>query len=86
LIATGSEVTPFPGIDIDEEQIVSSTGALCLKAVPEKMIIIGAGVIGLELVIIFALLRIFEAYEERKFEKFYVGISVVSPRLQGDGC
>ena len=50
------------------------------------MIIIGAGVIGLELVITFTLLRIFEAYKERKFEKFYVGISVVSPRLQGDGC
>lgn len=50
MIATGSEVTPFPGIDIDEEQIVSSTGALSLKGVPEKMIIIGAGVIGLELV------------------------------------
>lgn len=49
LIATGSEVTPFPGIEIDEEQIVSSTGALSLKAVPEKMIVIGAGVIGLEL-------------------------------------
>ncbi len=43
-------MTPFPGIDIDEEQIVSSTGALCLKTVPEKMIVIGAGVIGLELV------------------------------------
>ena len=50
LIATGSEVTPFPGIEIDEEQIVSSTGALSLSAVPEKMIVIGAGVIGLELV------------------------------------
>lgn len=49
LIATGSEVTPFPGIDIDEETIVSSTGALSLKAVPQKMIVIGAGVIGLEL-------------------------------------
>lgn len=49
LIATGSEVTPFPGIEIDEEKIISSTGALSLKAVPEKMIIIGAGVIGLEL-------------------------------------
>ena len=50
MIATGSEVTPFPGIEIDEERIVSSTGALSLKEVPEKMIIIGAGVIGLELV------------------------------------
>ncbi|KAL3082196.1 hypothetical protein niasHT_037834 [Heterodera trifolii] len=49
LIASGSEVTPFPGIDIDEEQIVSSTGALALKKVPQKMVVIGAGVIGLEL-------------------------------------
>jgi len=49
LIATGSEVTPFPGIEIDEETIVSSTGALKLAKVPEKMVLIGAGVIGLEL-------------------------------------
>lgn len=49
LIATGSEVTPFPGIDIDEESIVSSTGALSLKQVPEKLVVIGAGVIGVEL-------------------------------------
>lgn len=50
LIATGSEVTPFPGITIDEDTIVSSTGALSLKQVPKKMVVIGAGVIGLELV------------------------------------
>lgn len=49
MIATGSEVTPFDGIDIDEQRIVSSTGALSLQEVPEKMIIIGAGVIGVEL-------------------------------------
>lgn len=49
LIATGSEVTPFPGIDIDEQRIVSSTGALSLSKVPERMIVIGAGVIGVEL-------------------------------------
>ena len=49
MIATGSEVTPFPGIQVDEETIVSSTGALSLKEVPEKMILIGAGVIGVEL-------------------------------------
>lgn len=49
LIATGSEVTPFPGIDIDEKTIVSSTGALSLGKVPEKMVVIGGGVIGLEL-------------------------------------
>lgn len=49
IIASGSEVTPFPGIEIDEETIVSSTGALKLKEVPKRMIVIGAGVIGLEL-------------------------------------
>lgn len=49
LIATGSEVTPFGGLEIDEETIVSSTGALKLKQVPNKLVVIGAGVIGLEL-------------------------------------
>lgn len=49
LIATGSEVSPFPGIEIDEETIVSSTGALSLKQVPKRMVVIGAGVIGVEL-------------------------------------
>jgi len=51
LLATGSEVSPFPGgaIKIDEEKIVSSTGALSLKSIPEKMVVIGGGVIGLEL-------------------------------------
>lgn len=49
MIATGSEVTPFPGIEIDEERIVSSTGALKLNEVPKNMLVIGAGVIGLEL-------------------------------------
>jgi dihydrolipoamide dehydrogenase len=49
LIATGSESTPLPGVDVDEKRIVSSTGALALEAVPQRMIVIGAGVIGLEL-------------------------------------
>lgn len=51
IIATGSEVAPFPGgaIEIDEKQIVSSTGALELKEVPKKMVVIGGGVIGLEM-------------------------------------
>ena len=49
VIATGSEVTPLPGIIIDEKQIVSSTGALSLAKVPKSMVIIGAGVIGLEM-------------------------------------
>lgn len=49
VIATGSEVTPLPGVEIDEKKIVSSTGALELSKVPKKMVVIGAGVIGLEL-------------------------------------
>jgi len=49
IVASGSEVTPFAGIEIDEETIVSSTGALKLKEVPKRMVVIGAGVIGLEL-------------------------------------
>lgn len=49
MIATGSEVTPLPGIEIDEKLIVSSTGALSLPKVPKSIVVIGAGVIGLEL-------------------------------------
>jgi dihydrolipoamide dehydrogenase len=49
VIATGSDVAQLPGIDIDEETIVSSTGALSLPKVPRRMLVIGAGVIGLEL-------------------------------------
>src|SRR6266699_439131 len=49
VIATGSDVARLPGIDIDEKRIVSSTGALVLDEVPERMLVIGAGVIGLEL-------------------------------------
>ncbi|PHS22484.1 MAG: dihydrolipoyl dehydrogenase, partial [Robiginitomaculum sp.] len=49
VIATGSEVTPLPGVEIYEERIVSSTGALSLPKVPKTMVVIGAGVIGLEL-------------------------------------
>ena len=49
LIATGSESSDLPGIDVDEKRIVSSTGALSLKKVPNRLVVIGAGVIGLEL-------------------------------------
>ena len=49
LIATGSDIMSLPGITIDEEKIVSSTGALSLKEVPKRMVLIGAGVIGLEM-------------------------------------
>lgn len=48
-IATGSDVAQIPGIEIDEKTIVSSTGALELGKVPEHMVVVGAGVIGLEL-------------------------------------
>jgi dihydrolipoamide dehydrogenase len=49
IIATGSDVTPLPGVDVDEKRVVSSTGALVLDEVPKKLIVVGAGVIGLEL-------------------------------------
>jgi dihydrolipoamide dehydrogenase len=49
IIATGSEVAGLPGVDIDEERILSSTGALELQEVPEHLVVVGAGYIGLEL-------------------------------------
>jgi dihydrolipoamide dehydrogenase len=49
VIATGSDVAPLPGVSIDEKQIVSSTGALALESVPKRMVVVGAGYIGLEL-------------------------------------
>jgi len=49
VIATGSDVMPLPGVEIDEKQIVSSTGALELEKVPGKLVVVGGGVIGLEL-------------------------------------
>ena len=49
VIATGSSVTPLSGITIDQERIVDSTGALELPEVPKRMVVIGGGVIGLEL-------------------------------------
>jgi dihydrolipoamide dehydrogenase len=49
VIATGSDVARLPGVDINEKTIVSSTGALSLSAPPKKLIVVGAGVIGLEL-------------------------------------
>ena len=49
VIATGSDVMPLPGVEIDEKRIVSSTGALSLPEVPKHLLVVGAGVIGLEL-------------------------------------
>ncbi|MEL6466166.1 MAG: dihydrolipoyl dehydrogenase [Pseudomonadota bacterium] len=49
IIATGSDVATLPGVEIDEKTVVSSTGALELGKIPKTMVVIGAGVIGLEL-------------------------------------
>jgi dihydrolipoamide dehydrogenase len=49
VIATGSDVARLNGIDIDEKRVVSSTGALEFSSVPKKLLIVGAGIIGLEL-------------------------------------
>ena len=49
VIATGSVVTPLPGVEIDQKVVVDSTGALALPKVPEHLVVIGGGVIGLEL-------------------------------------
>ncbi len=49
IIATGSEPTPLPFLPFDEERVVSSTGVLTLKQIPKRLLVIGAGVIGVEL-------------------------------------
>ena len=49
VIATGSSVTPLPGVTVDQQLVVDSTGALELAKVPERLVVIGGGVIGLEL-------------------------------------
>jgi dihydrolipoamide dehydrogenase len=49
VIATGSEPTPLPGVDFVEGKVIDSTGALSLPAIPKHLIVVGAGVIGLEL-------------------------------------
>ena len=49
LIATGSESTPFPGLTIDEKKVITSTGAIALEKVPKKMVVVGGGIIGLEM-------------------------------------
>ena len=49
VIATGSEPTPLPGVTVDQARIVDSTGALVISEIPKTMVVIGAGIIGLEL-------------------------------------
>ena len=54
VIATGSEPSALPGVTVDEKVVVTSTGALALEAVPKSMVVIGAGVIGLEMGSVYA--------------------------------
>ncbi len=54
VIATGSEPASLPGVEVDEERVVTSTGALSLGKVPKRLVVIGAGVIGLELGSVYA--------------------------------
>jgi dihydrolipoamide dehydrogenase len=54
VIASGSESSPLPGVEVDEKTIVTSTGALELGKIPKKLVVIGAGVIGLEMGSVFA--------------------------------
>ena len=54
VIASGSESSPLPGVEVDEKVIVTSTGALELGKIPKKLVVIGAGVIGLEMGSVYA--------------------------------
>jgi dihydrolipoamide dehydrogenase len=54
VIATGSEPASLPGVEVDEKTVVTSTGALELSEIPKRMVVIGAGVIGLELGSVYA--------------------------------
>ena len=54
IIATGSESSSLPGVEVDEKTVVTSTGALELSKIPKKMVVIGAGVIGLEMGSVYA--------------------------------
>lgn len=81
IIATGSEVTPFPGIEIDEKRIVSSTGVLDLKEVPKK---VGRlGFCGLKEC---ADCGDLDGGYWRRYHRTRAGIGVVSTRSRGHGC
>jgi dihydrolipoamide dehydrogenase len=76
IIATGSVPTVMPNIKIDEEVILTSTGALSLKQVPAKMLVIGAGVIGLEMASVYA--RLGSKVEVIEF------LSQITPSMDGE--
>jgi len=78
VVATGSEPSTLPGVEIDEKIVVTSTGALSLTKVPNKMIVIGAGVIGLELGSVYARLG-----SEVTVVEF---LDQVTPGMDGEIC
>ena len=79
IIATGSESTPFPGLPYDEERVVSSTGAIALKEVPKKLVVIGGGIIGLEMASDFALFT-------QQHADGVLGLSVAATRIRSHRC
>ncbi|MEE9454482.1 MAG: dihydrolipoyl dehydrogenase [Paracoccaceae bacterium] len=78
VIATGSEPSSLPGVNIDEKIVVTSTGALSLKKVPKKLVVIGAGVIGLEMGSVYARLG-----SEVTVVEF---LDQVTPGMDGEIC
>ncbi len=78
VLATGSESTSIPGVEIDEDRIVSSTGALELEAIPERLTVIGAGVIGLEIGSVYA--RLGSKVTVLEF------LDQVTPGMDGEVC
>lgn len=83
LIATGSEATPFPGLNIDEKRIITSTGALTLTEVPKKMVVIGGGIIGLEMVRLLSATLIIPS---KLTLLVIIGLRLVPSRCSGHRC
>lgn len=81
IIATGSEATPFPGLTIDEKKVVTSTGAIALDKVPKKMVVIGGGIIGLEMVRLSVIQK--KATKMQQANSDGVGFCVVKIRIRG---
>jgi len=78
VIATGSEPSSLPGVNVDEKRVVTSTGALSLKKIPKSLVVIGAGVIGLEMGSVYARLG-----SEVTVVEF---LDQVTPGLDGEIC
>lgn len=78
VIATGSEPSSLPGVEVDEKMVITSTGALSLPKVPKSMVVIGAGVIGLEMGSVYARLG-----TEVTVVEF---LDAVTPGMDGEIC